>query len=74
MFQLPGILGKLLIGVGLLIVILGIILLVIPKVPFLGRLPGDVVVQRENFTFYFPVVSSILLSVILTIILNLFFR
>ncbi len=74
MFQLPGILGKFLIGVGLFIVILGVILLLVPKIPFLGRMPGDIVVQRENFTFYFPVVTSVLLSVILTIILNLFFR
>jgi hypothetical protein len=74
MFQLPGILGKFLIGVGLFIVILGVILLLVPKIPFLGRMPGDIVVQRENFTLYFPVVTSVLLSVILTIILNLFFR
>jgi hypothetical protein len=74
MFQLPGILGKFLIGVGLFIVILGVILLLVPKIPFLGRMPGDIIVQRENFTFYFPVVTSVLLSVILTIILNLFFR
>jgi hypothetical protein len=74
MFQLSGILGKFLIGVGLFIVILGVVLLLVPKIPFLGRMPGDIVVQRENFTFYFPVVTSVLLSVILTIILNLFFR
>jgi len=74
MFQFSGFLGKFLIGIGLFIVILGIILLVSPKIPFLGKLPGDIVVHRENFTFYFPVVTSILLSIILTIILNLFFR
>lgn len=74
MFQFSGFLGKFLIGLGLFIIILGIIILLSPKIPFLGKLPGDIVVQRENFTFYFPVVTSLLISVILTIILNLFFR
>jgi len=74
MDPLPGFFGKLLIGVGLFIVILGVILLLSPKIPFLGKLPGDIVVQRENFTFYFPLATSFLLSIILTLLLNLFWR
>ncbi|MFB3854503.1 MAG: DUF2905 domain-containing protein [Vicinamibacterales bacterium] len=58
--------GKLLVLVGLLIAALG--LLVMLGMP-LGRLPGDVVVRRGSYTFYFPVVTSILLSVVLTLIL-----
>jgi hypothetical protein len=74
MSQLTGGIGKVLIGVGLLIVILGVILVLSPKIPYLGKLPGDIVIRRENFTLYFPVVTSILLSIVLTLILNLFFK
>jgi hypothetical protein len=64
-------LGKLLIVVGL--VIAGIGLLVSAGLP-LGRLPGDIVVRRDNFTFYFPLGTSILLSVVLTIVFALLRR
>lgn len=71
-------LGKILLGFGLLMVILGGILLVAGnlsgKVPWFGRLPGDVSIQRGNWTFYFPVTTSILVSIILTIIFSLFGR
>jgi hypothetical protein len=62
-------LGKALIGLGLLLVIVGGLLLVTGKVPFLGRLPGDIHVQRGNWSFYFPLATSILLSVILSLVL-----
>ena len=55
-------------------VILGGILLLAGKIPGIGRLPGDIFVQKGNFTFYFPLVTSILLSLLLSVILNLFFR
>jgi len=64
--------GKLLILFGGIIVILGIILLSFGKIPFLGKLPGDIIIQKKNFTFYFPVVTSILLSLLLSLILYLF--
>ncbi len=71
-------LGKILLGFGLLMVILGVILLTAGnfsgKVPWLGRLPGDIYLRREHWTFYFPVATSILISVILTIIFSLFGR
>jgi hypothetical protein len=44
------------------------------KVPFLGRLPGDIHVQRDNWSFYFPLTTSIVLSIVLSLILALFFR
>jgi len=52
----------------------GIILMVAPKLPWLGRLPGDILIKRKNFTFYFPLATSIILSVILTVLINIFRR
>jgi len=65
--------GTSLIVIGLFILILGVIWYFIEEsgVP---RLPGDILIQRDNFTFFFPVVTSILLSIALTILFNLFMR
>jgi len=60
--------GKLLIGAGLLIALVGALMLLAPKTG-IGRLPGDIVYRRGNFTFYFPIVSSILISIILSALL-----
>ena len=67
-------LGRLLIVVGLVIVLTGVVMLVAGRIPGLGRLPGDVVVRRGPVTFYFPLATSIVLSVLLTILLSLFWR
>ena len=67
-------LGRFLVVVGLVIVLTGVALLVLPRLPWLGRLPGDLVVRRDHFTFYFPLATSILLSVVLTILLSLWRR
>jgi predicted MFS family arabinose efflux permease len=64
-------LGKLLVVIG--VVITGIGLLVMIGVPF-GRLPGDVTVKRGNFTFYFPLATSIVASILLTLLLSLLRR
>ncbi len=68
-----GSLGKILMLLGAFIFIFGVIFLLADKfggkVPFLGKLPGDILIQKRNFTFYFPLTTSILLSVILTLIL-----
>ncbi len=61
--------GKVLMVIGAVIFALGGVIVLSGKVPFLGRLPGDILIQKRNFTFYFPVVTSILISVILTFIL-----
>jgi hypothetical protein len=66
--------GRLLIVVGAVIVLAGVVVLVAGRIPGLGRLPGDVVVRRGPVTFYFPLATSIVLSVLLTILLNLFWR
>jgi len=63
--------GNLLISLGLLIAFLGLILNFFYKFN-LPVLPGDILIKKENFTFYFPIATSILISIILTIILNLF--
>jgi hypothetical protein len=66
--------GKILVFFGLILVGLGLILLFVPKIPWLGKLPGDITIKRENFTFYFPLATSILISVLLTILFSLFRR
>lgn len=69
-----GALGRVLIVVGLLIAASGLFLLLVGRVPFLGRLPGDIAIQRGNWSVYFPIVTCIVLSIALTIVLNLFAR
>jgi hypothetical protein len=69
--MMPG-LGKSLIIVGLLIALLGVLLTIAGKIPWIGRLPGDLFIKRENFTFYFPLATSIILSIVLSLILWLF--
>ena len=66
--------GRLLIVAGLVLLIAGLVISFGGRFFGLGRLPGDIVVRRNNFTFYFPVVTSILLSVILTLVMWLFSR
>ena len=71
-------LGKMLLGVGLVMVLLGGILLLVSnfagKVPWLGRLPGDIYIERGSWRFYFPLGTSILLSVMLSLLVWLFSR
>ena len=66
--------GRILVLLGGVVVVVGLVMMLAPHVPWLGRLPGDIVIQRERFTFAFPIVTCLLLSVVLTIVLNLFFR
>lgn len=65
-------LGKFLIIGGIVLITLGMALMFWDKIPFLGKLPGDIIIKRKNFTFYFPIVTSIILSLILSLILYLF--
>jgi hypothetical protein len=67
-------LGKLLVIVGVVVVVLGLFLALGLRIPFLGKLPGDISVDRGNVHFYFPIATGLLLSVVLTLLLNLFFR
>jgi hypothetical protein len=68
-------LGKFLVITGIVIAGIGTVLLLFKDgVPFLGKLPGDIVIEKKNFTFYFPLATSILLSIILSIIFYFFGR
>ncbi len=53
---------------------LGVLLQVSGRIPWLGRLPGDIVIRRENFSFYFPITTSILISIVITVVLWLLRR
>jgi len=67
--------GKILILAGAIFIILGLIFLFSGKIPFLGKLPGDILIRKKDFTVYFPLTTSILVSVILSaifILINLF--
>jgi hypothetical protein len=66
--------GKLLIVFGLLIALVGVVLVLIGRVPGLGRLPGDILIQRGNWTFYFPLATSLVLSVVLSLLVWLLGR
>ena len=67
--------GRLLILAGLLLIGLGVAFTLAQKFPIpVGRLPGDILVQKGRFTFYFPLVTSLVLSVLVTLALNLLFR
>ena len=66
--------GKALIIFGVVLIIAGIFFTVGGKIPWLGRLPGDIIIQKKNFSFYFPITTCIIISIILSIILYLFFK
>ncbi|HIE04329.1 MAG TPA: DUF2905 domain-containing protein [Candidatus Latescibacteria bacterium] len=65
--------GRMLILFGLILVLMGLLFMAAGKLP-VGKLPGDIHVQKGNFHFYFPLATCILLSLILTLVLNLFLR
>ncbi len=60
--------GKLFIFIGLLLVVIGFVFVLGNKIPFIGKLPGDIVIERRNFNFYFPITTCIIASIILSLI------
>jgi len=66
--------GKALMVAGAVIVLIGAALFLSGKVPWVGRLPGDILIERKNFIFYFPLATSILISILLTILFWFFGR
>jgi hypothetical protein len=66
--------GKLLIILGVIFILAGLVITYYDRIPFLGKLPGDIAVEKENFKFYFPITTSILLSIIVSVIIYLFNR
>ena len=69
---MAGDIGKIIIFIGLLLVVIGFIFMLGSKLPFIGKLPGDIAVERRNYSFYFPVTTCIIISIILSFILWLF--
>lgn len=66
--------GKSLIFFGIILIVIGSLFVVFGRIPWFGRLPGDIVIRNENFTFYFPVATMILLSIVLTVLFNIIGR
>jgi len=67
-------LGRSLIILGLVIILIGIVVSLAGKLPWLGRLPGDISIKRENFSFYFPLATCLLISALISLIMWLFRR
>ncbi len=66
--------ARIIIILGAVLIALGVILPYVAKLDFFGKLPGDIKIERENFSFYFPIATCIVLSVLLTFLAKLFFR
>lgn len=66
--------GKLLIIAGIVCILLGVFITYGPKWPFIGKLPGDISFEKGNFKFYFPLTTSILLSILLSFLIYLYYR
>jgi hypothetical protein len=67
-------LGKTLIFIGIVLVLFGVIFLLGGKIPWLGHLPGDITIERERFTFYFPLATCLLVSVLISLVVYFFRR
>jgi ABC-type enterochelin transport system permease subunit len=66
--------GRWLIGLGIILVIVGVVLLVLGRLPWFGRLPGDIVIERENLKVFIPLGTMLLISLILTLLANVIAR
>ena len=66
--------GRIIIILGVILIALGVLLPYVAKLDFFGKLPGDIKVEKENFSFYFPIATCIVLSILLTLLAKLFFR
>lgn len=66
--------SRVFIGLGILLIVIGILAPIAGKIPWIGHLPGDFVVKRKNFFFYFPLATGLFISLILTLLINFLFR
>jgi Protein of unknown function (DUF2905) len=64
-------LGKILLIVGAVIIVIALLMIFGQHIPFFGKLPGDIFIKKDNWSFYFPIVSFLIISIILTIIINI---
>ncbi len=69
---MAGDIAKIIIFIGLLLVAIGLVCMVGNKLPFIGKLPGDIAIERKNYSFYFPVTTCIVISIVLSFIFWLF--
>lgn len=67
-------LGKIVIVAGVVLTVVGVLMLLAPKLPFIGKLPGDLYFKRDGVSFYFPLATSIIVSVILSLVISFLFR
>ncbi|MCG8603994.1 DUF2905 domain-containing protein [bacterium] len=65
-------LGKMFLAIGALFLVLGLLFSYIKHIPFLGKMPGDILIEKKNFMFYFPLATSLILSVVLSILFYFF--
>lgn len=71
---MPQELGRALVVVGAVVVAVGLVLMFADRIPFVGRLPGDILIKKKNFTLYFPLATGLVLSLLLTLVLSLWSR
>ena len=64
--------GKMLIVIGVIIIVVGLLFMYGNKIPFVGKLPGDIVLKKKNFTFYFPLTTLIIINLLLLLIFRIF--
>jgi uncharacterized protein HemY len=64
-------LGKVLLVCGAAVFFIGLLLILAQHIPFFGKLPGDIFIKKDNFSFYFPIVTFLIISIILTVLINL---
>jgi uncharacterized membrane protein len=69
-----GELGKMMVLAGAVILVAGLALMLLGKIPYVGKLPGDIVIKKENFSFYFPLATCVLLSILLSLVSMLWVR
>jgi len=69
--MIPGI-GKLFVVLGIILIVIGLTFMFGEKIPYIGRLPGDILIKKEKFSFYFPITTSIIISIILTLLFSIF--
>jgi hypothetical protein len=69
-----GELARLLILFGLVCIVIGVVFLLGPKIPGAGKLPGDILIRREETTIYIPLATSLIVSIVLTLLLNFLIR
>lgn len=65
-------LGKMFVILGIIFILVGVGFMFSDKIPFIGKLPGDILIRKERFSFYFPITTSIIISIILTILFSFF--